>query len=132
MRGAGGDSGGPVFRLDSQGRVASLAGLMVSGTIPVTSSYTGILDLSNWRVQAFIKENVAYPEPPKLAISGSEQGVVVSWTNSPGLVLQTSTAPNGSWTDSNVAISTTNELATARFGASELENSGVFRLIRRH
>jgi hypothetical protein len=132
LRGAGGDSGGPVFLLDDQGRVASLAGLMVSATIPVTGRYTGILDLSNRKVQAFIKENVTYPEPPKLSISGSDQGVVVSWTNSPGLVLQTSPAPNGPWTDASAAITSTNDVTTATFGASELENFGVFRLIRRH
>lgn len=131
LRAAGGDSGGPVFRLDSQGRVASLAGLMVSASIEITGRSTGILDLSIPTVQAFIEANVAYPEPPKLYISGSDQGVVVSWTNSPGLVLLTSPSPNGPWTDSNVAVKTTNAIATATFGASELENVGVFRLTRR-
>jgi hypothetical protein len=133
LRAAGFDSGGPVFRLDSQGRVASLAGLMVSGSIEITGSSTGILDLSHPDVQAFIKQHAAYPELPKLSINSTGEALVVSWADSPGIALQTSPTPNGPWIDSATPISVNNGVASASFpfGADGAGQVGYFRLRRR-
>jgi hypothetical protein len=130
MRGASGDSGGPVFRLDSQGRVASLAGLMVSASIEITGRSTGILDLSHPDVQAFIKQHAAYPELPKLSINSTGEALVVSWADSAGIALQTSPTPNGPWIDSAAAITVNNSVSTAVFPFSSHDASqvGYFRL----
>jgi hypothetical protein len=130
LRGAAGDSGGPVFRLDSQGRVASLAGLMVSASIEITGRSTGILDLSHPDVQAFIKQHAAYPELPQLSINNSSKGVVVSWPEKPGIILQTSDTPTGPWANATQNATTTNGTNSVVFALGNEEPTPVryFRL----
>ena len=128
MRAASGDSGGPVFRLNSQGRVVSLAGLMVSASIDITGRSTGILDLSNPKVQAFIRANVAKPD---LTITDSDNGLSVSWSQTSDFVLQTSFNPDGVW--NNYTNTITNNEGVSRVVVSHpaKEGSKFFRLVRR-
>ena len=128
MRGAGGDSGGPVFLLDNQGRVASLAGLMVSGTLDITGRATGILDLSNPDVQAFIKQYAAYPE---LKVTDSERGVSVSWAPSADFNLQISSSPSGVWNNCTNTITINGGFAQITVPHGTKDNSQFFRLIPR-
>jgi hypothetical protein len=128
MRAAGFDSGGPVFRLNSQGRVASLAGLMVSASIDITGSMTGILDLSHPDVQAFIRANVAKPD---LTITDSDNGLSVSWSQTSDFVLQTSFNPDGVW--NNYTNTITNNEGVSRVVVSHpaKESYQFFRLVRK-
>jgi hypothetical protein len=125
MRGAGGDSGGPVFLLDNQGRVASLAGLIVSGSIDITGSVTGILDLSHPDVQAFIKQHAAYSE---LKVTDSESGVSVSWAQSADFSLQISSSPSGVWNNYTNTITINGGFAQITVPHGTKDNSQFFRL----
>jgi hypothetical protein len=128
QRAAGGDSGGPVFELDDQERIVSLAAFVVSGTTPVTSSFTGILDLSNRKVQAFIRANVAKPD---LTITDSDNGLSVSWSQTSDFVLQTSFNPDGVWNNYTNTITTNEGVSRVVVSHPAKEGSKFFRLVRR-
>jgi hypothetical protein len=128
IRGAGGDSGGPVFRLNSQGRVVSLAGLMVSGSIDITGRSTGILDLSNPKVQAFIRANVAKPD---LTITDSDNWLSVSWSQTSDFVLQTSFNPDGVWNNYTNTITTNEGVSRVVVSYPAKESYQFFRLVRK-
>jgi hypothetical protein len=100
LRGAGGDSGGPAFVVNNQGRVVSLAGLVVAGSIDPSGPATTVLDLSHPTVRAFIDQHAYKPELPTLSIRNCGTGVVVSWSYRPGATLQTSHTAGGPWADS--------------------------------
>ena len=132
LRGAPGDSGGAVYVIDQQGNVVSLAGIMVSTSIPLGGVFTYFLDLSNPEVRQFIDEHTTNTEPqlPKLAISQYNEGLLISWPLTPNAVLQKASAPNGPWTA--ITTSSTNGSGTSSvFLYSELlEGAGFFRLAK--
>ncbi len=119
MRGASGDSGGPVFFKNQ------LAGLMVSASIDITGRSTGILDLSNPKVQAFIRANAAKPE---LKVTDSESGVSVSWAQSADFSLQISSSPSGVWNNYTNTITINGGFAQITVPHGTKDNSQFFRL----
>ncbi len=128
LRGAGGDSGGPVFLLDGQGRADRLAGLVVSGTTSITGRSTGILDLSHPEVQAFIRANVAKPD---LTITDSDNGLSVSWSQTSDFLLQTSFNPDGVWSNYTNTITTNEGVSRVVVSHPAKEGYQFFRLIRK-
>jgi hypothetical protein len=137
IRGGPGDSGGQVSPrdgegrpLDSEERVVSLVGLIVSGSTEITGRSTGILMLSHPDVLAFIEKHAAKPALPQLSISNSSEGVVVSWTDKPGIILQTSNTPTEPWANATQNATTTNGTNSVVFALDNEEPTPVryFRL----
>jgi hypothetical protein len=128
LRAASGDSGGVAFVLDNQGRVVSLAGLMVAGSTDPSGPATTVLDLSHPDVQAFIRANVAKPD---LTITDSDNGLSVSWSQTSDFVLQTSFNPDGVW--KNYTNTITNNEGVSRVVVSHpaKESYQFFCLVRR-
>jgi hypothetical protein len=98
---------------------------VVSGTLDITGRATGILDLSNPKVQAFIKKHAAYPE---LKVTDSESGVSVSWAQSADFSLQISSSPSGVWNNYTNTITINGGFAQITVPHGTKDNSQFFRL----
>jgi hypothetical protein len=130
LRGAPGDSGGPVFVLDQQGRVVSLAGLMVSTSIPLGGVFTYFLDLTHPTVRKFIEDNAWSPEPelPNLSIVQRDGGLLLSWAETPNVVLQQGPSSQGPWKICTDTPTSQNGTSSVFLYSENLGEAGFFRL----
>jgi hypothetical protein len=133
LRAAPGDSGGPVFVLDAQGKVLNLAGLVVSGPPSTQSSFSYFLDLTAPIVRNFIEQHAASPETPlpNLNFSIRDGSFVVEWPYVPNAFLETAPTPQGPWAKSPIQPASTRSMTQEiLLDPSSLNDSGFFRLQR--
>jgi V8-like Glu-specific endopeptidase len=132
LRSAPGDSGGPVFVVDQQDRVVSLAGMVVAGSNSVLGSFSYFLDFSNPEVRRFIDAHTTNTEPqlPKLFISQRNEGLLISWPVTPNVTLQIAPAPQGPWTASTTDPTTNSGTSSVFIYSQQLESAGFFRLTK--
>jgi hypothetical protein len=130
LRAAPGDSGGTVFVLNEQSRVLSIAGMIVSTSIPINSVFTFFLDLTLPTVRNYIDIHKKKVDV-RLAISHSSDGVLVTWPQTSDFVLQTSFNPDGVW--NNYTNTITNNEGVSRVVVSHpaKESYQFFRLVRK-